>query len=175
MPREPRWQMNYLLNSMLYYKNLKKAEFDLYSLPDRHLNKSEINIKVAELTSAIESFQNRMPSVYDPFTGGGAIPLEAAHLGCQSYGNDLNPVAHIIEKASLEFPQKYGKPIIYSKEEFIRLYGEDYYQKSSQGKISLNGQTTIKNRLSFDVEFYARKLLSLTEEVIDKLYPADKT
>lgn len=39
-----------------------------------------------------------MPSVFDPFAGGGAIPLEAARLGCRSYGNDINPVAHIIEK-----------------------------------------------------------------------------
>ena len=70
-----------------------------------------------------------MPKVFDPFAGGGAIPLEAARLGCQSFGNDINPVAHIIQKGSLEFPQKYGKPIIYSKAEFIKLYGEEEWNK----------------------------------------------
>src|SRR5690606_41725989 len=74
-----------------------------------------------------------------PISGGGAIPLEAARLGCRSYGNDINPVAHIIQKGSLEFPQKYGKPISYSKTEFIKLYGQDRKStrlNSSHVKIS---------------------------------------
>jgi putative DNA methylase len=33
------------------------------------------------------------PKVLDPFGGGGAIPLEALRLGCETYSNDLNPVA----------------------------------------------------------------------------------
>jgi len=49
------------------------------------------------------------PRVLDPFAGGGAIPLEALRLGCETYSSDLNPVAVLIEKATLEFPQKYGK------------------------------------------------------------------
>jgi len=36
------------------------------------------------------------PKVLDPFSGGGAIPLEALRLGCESYANDLNPVAVLI-------------------------------------------------------------------------------
>ena len=50
------------------------------------------------------------PLVCDPFSGGGAIPLEALRLGCETYASDLNPVAVLIEKATLEFPQKFGKP-----------------------------------------------------------------
>lgn len=49
------------------------------------------------------------PKVLDPFSGGGSIPLEALRLGCETYANDLNPVAVLIEKATLEFPQKYGQ------------------------------------------------------------------
>ena len=37
------------------------------------------------------------PKVLDPFAGGGAIPLEALRLGCQTQAIDLNPVAHLIE------------------------------------------------------------------------------
>ena len=44
--------------------------------------------------------------VLDPFSGGGAIPLEAARLGCESYANDLNPVAHIVQQATLSAPQR---------------------------------------------------------------------
>ncbi|NSW83681.1 MAG: DUF1156 domain-containing protein [Syntrophothermus sp.] len=52
------------------------------------------------------------PRVLDPFAGGGAIPLEALRLGCETYASDLNPVAVLIEKATLEFPQKYGRPVV---------------------------------------------------------------
>lgn len=50
------------------------------------------------------------PKVLDPFGGGGAIPLEALRLGCETYSNDLNPVAVLIQKCTLEYLQKYGKP-----------------------------------------------------------------
>ncbi len=42
------------------------------------------------------------------FAGGGAIPLEALRLGCETYAVELNPVAHIIELCTLVYPQKYG-------------------------------------------------------------------
>ena len=48
------------------------------------------------------------PRVLDPFGGGGAIPLEALRLGCETYSNDYNPVAVLIQKCTLEYPQKYG-------------------------------------------------------------------
>jgi putative DNA methylase len=47
------------------------------------------------------------PKVVDLFAGGGAIPLEAARLGCEVTANELNPVAHLIERMMLEYPQVY--------------------------------------------------------------------
>lgn len=161
-----------------HYNTIKEAEENLYSTQDRHIETAAIKKKEEVLHSAIEAFLNKMPKVFDPFAGGGAIPLEAARLGCRSYGNDINPVAHIIQKGSLEFPQKFGKPITYSKEEFIKLYGEDLWKKQPQeNKKVKNGEAVavrIENRLSFDVEFYAKKLLAETEKEIGHLYPADK-
>ncbi len=51
------------------------------------------------------------PTVLDMFAGGGAIPLEALRLGCETHAIDLNPVAHIIELCTLVYPQKYGKKL----------------------------------------------------------------
>jgi putative DNA methylase len=161
-----------------HYKAIKDAEADLYRLPDRHLVSETVKAKETSLQQAIDAFLDRMPKVFDPFAGGGAIPLEAARLGCKSYGNDINPVAHIIQKGSLEFPQKFGKPITYTKAEFIKLYGEESFKTiPNEWRIFTNGETTgvrIPNRLSFDVEFYAKKLLAETEKEIGHLYPADK-
>lgn len=159
----------------LAFNAIKEAENHLYNTPNRHLASSDVEAKEAALQTAIESFQNRMPSVFDPFAGGGAIPLEAARLGCRSYGNDINPVAHIIEKGSVEFPQKYGKPITYTHEEFMALYGKEgvklYTEKFG---VMPTGNVEIPNRLSFDVEFYAKKLLAMTEAEVGHLYPADE-
>lgn len=159
------------------YDAIPKAEEALYTIKDRHIETERVKQREAELQAAIEAFQNEMPSVFDPFAGGGAIPLEAARLGCRSYGNDINPVAHIIERGSAEFPQKYGKPIVYSLEEFQRLYGEkgiEMTQDTDRGIIVENGLVRIPNRLAFDVEYYAKKILEETEKEVGYLYPADE-
>jgi putative DNA methylase len=47
------------------------------------------------------------PPAYDPFCGGGSIPLEAQRLGLEAHGSDLNPVAVLITKALIEIPPKF--------------------------------------------------------------------
>lgn len=62
-----------------------------------------------ELRKEIASFYgNEMPSVLDPFAGGGAIPLEAMRLGCTATASDLNPVAWFILKCTLDYPQQFA-------------------------------------------------------------------
>ena len=41
------------------------------------------------------------PRVGDSFCGGGSIPFEAAHIGCEAFGSDLNPVAGLLTWASI--------------------------------------------------------------------------
>ncbi|MCY4188405.1 MAG: DUF1156 domain-containing protein, partial [Bryobacterales bacterium] len=55
-----------------------------------------------------EQHGGRTPKVLDLFAGGGAIPLEAARLGCESHAVDYNPVAHMIELCTLVYPQTLG-------------------------------------------------------------------
>ncbi|MBW7891559.1 MAG: DUF1156 domain-containing protein [Chitinophagaceae bacterium] len=44
----------------------------------------------------------KLPTLLDPFAGGGSIPLEGMRLGLQVQASDLNPVAVLINKAQLE-------------------------------------------------------------------------
>src|SRR5690606_23199757 len=53
-----------------------------------------------------------VPTVLDPTAGGGSIPFEASRAGLHSIGNDLNPVAWLILKATIEFPAKFGQPLL---------------------------------------------------------------
>ena len=53
-----------------------------------------------------KAYGGRAPRVLDPFAGGGAIPLEAMRLGCEVTAMDINPVAWVILKCTLEYPQR---------------------------------------------------------------------
>lgn len=150
------------------------AEEKLYSIQDRHIETELVKQAETSLRTAIVSFQNEMPSVFDPFAGGGAIPLEAARLGCRSYGNDINPVAHIIERSTVEFPQKYGKRIIISKDIFVKNYGDEgisLYEKLYKDRPVK--EFYISNRLMFDVQYYSNLMLSKAQEKVKNLYPED--
>jgi adenine-specific DNA methylase len=57
-----------------------------------------------------KAYPDGSPKVLDCFAGGGAIPLEALRLGCDTTAMDLNPVAHLIEKCVLEYPERFGQP-----------------------------------------------------------------
>jgi len=56
-----------------------------------------------------DAYPDGRPKVLDCFAGGGAIPLESLRLGCDTTALDLNPVAYLIQKACLEYPQRFGR------------------------------------------------------------------
>lgn len=64
------------------------------------------------------------PCVLDPTAGGGSIPFEATRIGMSAFANDLNPVAALILKATVEFPGKFGLEVV---DEFRRLGKEFIY------------------------------------------------
>jgi adenine-specific DNA methylase len=51
------------------------------------------------------------PTVLDAFAGGGSIPFESVRMGFNTIANELNPVATVIQKATIEYPLKYGEPL----------------------------------------------------------------
>ncbi|MFH1931513.1 MAG: DUF1156 domain-containing protein [Pseudomonadota bacterium] len=59
-------------------------------------------------------------SVLDPMAGGGSIPFEALRYGFTTYANELNPVASVILKATLDYPARFGKKLL----EEIGKYGK---------------------------------------------------
>jgi len=105
-----------------------------------------------------KSYPDGPPKVLDCFAGGGAIPLEALRLGCETYALDLNPVANLILKATLEYPQKYGQPkkIISDKKE--GLFAEE--------KVIIP--------LLEDVKKWGDFILEESRKEIEKFYPKEK-
>ena len=100
-----------------------------------------------------KSCGGELPPVYDPFSGGGSIPLEAQRLGLPAYGSDLNPVAVMIGKAMIEIPPKFKdkKPIHPGAK-------ERQFYRNAEG-------------LAEDVKYYGEWMREKAWERIGHLYP----
>lgn len=109
----------------------------------------------------LEYLQTKAPPVYDPFSGGGSIPLEAQRLGLRAYGSDINPVAVIIGKALVEIPPKFaGLPPINPKATAeLKRSGGTWTGKGAQG-------------LAEDVRYYGQWMRDEALDRIGDLYPA---
>ena len=94
-----------------------------------------------------------IPVIYDPFSGGGTIPLEAQRLGLDAYGSDLNPVAVMIGKAMIEIPRKFsGLSPVNPRQDHNMKY------KNSHG-------------LARDIDYYSDWMLRTARERIEQYYP----
>lgn len=61
-------------------------------------------------------------TVLDPTAGGGAIPLEAMRLGANAVANDLNPVATMIMRATIEYPAQHGEALVREVKELSKRF-----------------------------------------------------
>jgi adenine-specific DNA methylase len=123
------------------------------------------------------------PKVLDPFSGGGSYPLEALRLGCESYANDYNPVAVLIEKATLEYPQKFGRPFenmpVWANPQ--RKGTETPGRKGKKGaetQPDLFDQSAINNPQSFNpllnsVRYWGEWVLEEARKELAEFYPPD--
>ena len=101
--------------------------------------------------------------VLDPTAGGGSIPFEAVRLGFNTMANDLNPVAALIEKATIEFPLKYGVELL---EEYNQL-GSEFVQRVRERLAGVFPEEPQENTIP-DGYLYAR---TITCPYCDRLVP----
>ena len=78
-------------------RNLEIARLSEWKNP---IDKEMVN----KARKRILDYTGSPPRVFDPFGGGGGIPLEALRLGCETYASDYNPVSNLIVKAVVEYP-----------------------------------------------------------------------
>ena len=112
--------------------------------------------------------------IYDPFAGGGSIPLEAQRLGLRAVASDLNPVAVLINKALIELPPKFnGKPPVNPAADPMSM---------TTGKFIGRGKNRKPERvpwrgaagLADDVRYYGKWMRDEAFKRIGHLYPKAK-
>lgn len=125
------------------------------------------------------------PKLLDPFAGGGAIPLEALRLGCEVEASDLNPVAVLILKGTVEYPQKYGRPLAEQREkrpedsagvngqvpQYIRDLDEKGGQLPGLGGGAVDAYE--RNPLATDVRYWGNWMLEKARKELAQYYPPD--
>jgi len=99
----------------------------------------------------------KAPKILDPFAGGGSIPLETLRLGCEVHAIEYNPVAVLILKCTLEYPQKYGK----LKEIDVK------------NKFGFKEKKKV-NPLLEDVRKWGNRVLEEAKKEIGRFYPKDE-
>ena len=99
----------------------------------------------------------KMPQFWDLFAGRASIPLEAQRLGLQVTSSDLNPVAIIIGKALLDFPQ--------------RFFGQPAINPDAQHSLVHQSADSGITGIIEDVRYYSKWLRKEAEQRMGDLYP----
>ena len=103
------------------------------------------------------SSDGKLPVVFDPFAGGGSIPLEANRLGFEAHAGDLNPVAVLLNKCNLELAPRWVGHSPVNPEDCNRVGGT----RACRGT----------HGLAADVRYYGRLIRDRAHEKIGHLYP----
>ena len=155
------------------------ASWDAVRYPDRVVRTKEDGGSGLTGAKLLEGARRRIldcnggkpPKLLDPFAGGGAIPLEGLRLGCEVEASDLNPVAVLILKGTVEFPQKFGQPESRPVPDYILGADADGSQTSfTDGDLA---KAYRRNPLAADVRYWGNWMLAQARKELAEFYPPD--
>jgi putative DNA methylase len=107
-----------------------------------------------------EACGRSIPTLVDPFSGSGAIPLEAQRLGLDVAASDLNPVAVLINKALLEIP--------------LRFQAQPPVNPESQNRLGSESGWKGPVGLAEDIRYYGKWMREEAQTRIGHYYPKVK-
>jgi len=99
----------------------------------------------------------KLPAVFDPFAGGGSIPLEANRMGFEAHAGDLNPVAVLLNKCNLELAPRWANYPPVNPKDRARIGGGEAWRGT--------------HGLAADVRYYSDMIHDRMIERIGHLYP----
>lgn len=161
-----RYTSKYTLERMLNLLKSKESYFDLNNLDHLQMLRDTLLDFIADFSNwdnitssvyldvartitqaaheALGGIPGTSPLVFDPFAGGGAIPLEALRIGADAFASDINPVAVLLNKVIVEYIPRYGRQLI----DPVRQWGEwikkqaeieiaEFYPKDKNGAVPI--------------------------------------
>ena len=162
-----RQRLHDLINRLVKWENssdanlLAEARYEIA----RSVARSNGETAPEDPTAVLDYLNRQAKPIYDPFCGGGSIPLEAQRLGLRAIGSDLNPVAVLITKALIELPPKFANwpPVNPDANPMGMTVGKGKRAK----QVPWRGTAGLAD----DIRYYGRKMREMAWESIGHLYP----
>jgi putative DNA methylase len=114
-------------------------------------------VYAAARAEMLKHCDGKLPAVYDPFAGGGSIPLEANRMGFESHAADLNPVAVLLNKCNLELAPRWTNHPPVNPEDRKSIGGTDAWRGT--------------HGLAADVRYYGALIRDRARAKLGHLYP----
>ena len=115
----------------------KERVVDPYGYQRAFTHSLTTNEKKQMWEAILQTWGTKEIKVLDSFAGGGSIPFESVRLGFDTIANELNPVASIIERASIEYPILFGPELVKDIEDI---------GKSIEGMIEPTNRTVLSQK-----------------------------
>lgn len=95
-----------------------------------------------KMREATEARWGGNPTVIDPMSGGGSIPLESARMGFHTLANEYNPVACSVLEATVDYPLRFGPELAQRARKWARVWLQrceerlaDFFPKRRDGLV----------------------------------------
>ncbi len=178
-PTEPeqdaeRNRLHRLLRRLVIWKN--STDENLLAEARREIAISVARNNAEDLTACRQRFEkdpaevlqylrDHCPAIYDPFCGGGSIPLEAQRLGLRARASDLNPLPVLLTKAMIELPPTFHnqKPVHPDADPMGMFTGTG----KSKTRVPWKGTAG----LASDIRYYGAWMREEAHKRIGHLYP----
>ncbi|MCK6486656.1 MAG: DUF1156 domain-containing protein [Phycisphaerae bacterium] len=128
----------------------------LRSMMEKRLHERP-QVYAAAHAEMLKHCDGKLPAVYDPFAGGGSIPLEANRMGFEAHAADLNPVAVLLNKCNLELAPRWTNHPPVNPEDRKNIGGTEAWRGT--------------HGLAADVRYYGAMIRDRARARIGHLYP----
>ncbi len=168
---EERERLHELVKQLVKWENnnnetvLAQARYEIA----RSVARSHGEVAPKEADEVLRYLDEKALPIYDPFCGGGSIPLAAQQLGLRAVASDLNPVAVLLNKAMIELPHPFrNQPPVNPEADPLGMFvgiGRKREQVPWTGTAGL----------ADDIRYYGRWMREEAYKRIGEFYPKVKT
>ena len=168
---EERARLHGLIKQLVKWENnnnetvLSEARYEIA----RSVARSHGETAPTETDAVLRYLDEKALPIYDPFCGGGSIPLAAQQLGLRAVASDLNPVAVLLNKAMIELPHPFrNQPPVNPEADPLGMFVGTGRRRE---QVAWTGTAGLAN----DIRYYGNWMREEASKRIGEFYPKVKT
>lgn len=166
-----RKRLHDIIRRLVIWKNSNAEELIAQARYEiaRSVARSHGETAPTEADAVLRYLDEKALPIYDPFCGGGSIPIEAQRLGLRAVASDLNPVAVLLNKAMIELPHPFrNQPPVNPEADPLGMF-------VGTGRKREQVPWTGTAGLADDIRYYGRWMREEAYKRIGEFYPKVKT